>query len=341
MEYTTLGRTGVEVSRLCLGTAMFGSWTDTVHEEAARVVHAALDAGINFVDTADQYSTGESETIVGKALAGGRRDDVVLATKFHFPQGPDRNQRGNSRRWIMKAVEGSLERLQTDWIDLYQVHWPDPGVEVEETLAALTDLVRAGKVRYIGLSNFPAHQIVEAMWASERRQLERIVSVQPPYSMLVRKAEAEILPVCERYGLAVIPWGPIAGGWLTGRYRQGADAPTGFRVGAQPHRYDAAHPENAAKLAATEALAQLAGEVGTPLIELALAFVLQHPAVTAAIAGVRTVEHLESQLPAVDVRLDAEVLDRIDAIVAPGTTTNSGDDGWSSPALSEPALRRQ
>jgi aryl-alcohol dehydrogenase-like predicted oxidoreductase len=341
MQYTTLGRSGVQVSRLCLGTAMFGWYTNTVHEDGVRAIHHAIDAGINFLDTADQYSDGESEVIVGKALAGGRRDSVVLGSKFHFPLGPDRNQRGNSRRWIFQAVEGSLRRLQTDWLDLYQVHFPDPKCDIEETLSALTDLVRSGKVRYVGLSNFPAYQIVEAAWVAERRVLERPLTLQPPYSMLVRQAEAEVLPVCQRYGLGVIVWGPMAGGWLTGRYRKGELAPTGFRVTAVPHRYDAAHPDNAAKLDATEALARLADEAGLPLIKLALAFVLNHPAVTSAIAGVRTIEHIESQLDAVDIRLDSDLLDRIDAIVAPGTTVNPADQGWIAPPLLDSSLRRR
>lgn len=341
MQYTILGRSGVEVSRLCLGCAMFGAYTKTVHEEGVRVIHHALDAGINFIDTADQYSDGESEVIVGKALTGGRRDTVVLATKFHFPLGPDRNQRGNSRRWVFQEVEASLRRLQTDWIDLYQVHWPDPNVEAEETLGALNDLVRAGKVRYVGLSNFPAYQIVEAQWAAERRLLERPLTLQPHYSMLVRKAEAEVLPVCRRYGLGVIPWGPMAGGWLSGSYRKGGPPPGGFRVGAAPARYDVAHPANVAKLEATEALALLAQEAGLSLIELALAFVLNHPAVTAAIVGVRTIDHIESQLAAVDVRLDPAILDRIDEIVPPGHTVNPADDVWIPPALADARLRRR
>src|SRR5205085_11949611 len=219
MEYRNLGKTGLKVSPLCLGAMMFGAWGNPDHEDSVRIIHAALDAGINFIDTADVYSRGESEEIVAKALAGGRRDDVVLATKFHGSMGDDPNERGNSRRWIAREVEASLRRLRTDWIDLYQVHRPEPDTDVDETLGALTDLVRAGKIRYLGSSTFPAHEIVEAQWVAERRGRERFVCEQPPYSLLVRGIEADVLPVCERYRMGVIPWSPLAGGWLSGRYR--------------------------------------------------------------------------------------------------------------------------
>ncbi len=296
MEYRTLGRTGVKVSPLCLGAMMFGDWGNPDHDESIRIIHRALDAGINFIDTADVYSAGESEEIVAKALAGGKRDDVVLATKFHGPMGDDPNQRGNSRRWIMREVEDSLRRLGTDWIDLYQVHRPDPATDIDETLGALTDLVHAGKIRYLGSSTFPAHAIVEAQWVAERRGRERFVCEQPPYSMLVRGIEADVLPVCERYGMGVIPWSPLAGGWLTGGYRKGQELPTSTRAERIPLRYDMSLPENQRKLEAAEALAVLAEEAGLSLIELALAFVIEHPAVTAAIIGPRTMEQLESQL---------------------------------------------
>jgi aryl-alcohol dehydrogenase-like predicted oxidoreductase len=335
-----LGRTGVEVSPLCLGAMMFGAWGNPDHDESIRIIHRALDAGINFVDTADVYSRGESEEIVGKALAG-RRDHVVLATKFHGSMGEGPNRRGNSRRWIMQEVDASLRRLNTDWIDLYQAHRLDPWCDLDETLGALTDLVRAGKIRYFGSSTFPAHVIVEAQWTAERRGRERFVCEQPPYSMLARGVEADVLPVCEQYGMGVIPWSPLAGGWLTGRYRKGGDAPASTRAERIPQRFDLSLPENQRKLEAADRLAALADEAGMSLILLALAFVLQHPAVTAPIIGPRTMEHLESQLGAVDVQLSADVLDRIDEIVPPGTTLNPADAGWRAPALVSAELRRR
>jgi len=342
VEYRTLGTTGVKVSPLCLGAMMFGAWGNTDHDDSVRIIHQALDAGINFIDTADVYSAGESEEIVGKALAGGRRDNVVLATKFHARMGSDPNQQGNSRRWIMQEIDASLRRLQTDWIDLYQVHRPLPEeCDVDETLGALTDLVHAGKIRYLGSSTFPAHLIVEAQWVAERRARERFVCEQPPYSLLVRGIEADVLPVCRRYGMGVIPWSPLAGGWLSGRYRKGEETPTSLRAERIPGRYDMSLPENQRKLEAADRLAQLAEEAGMTLIELALAFVLQHPAVTAAIIGPRTMEQLESQLAAPEIRLDASLLDRIDEIVPPGTNLNAADAGWEPPSLLLPSLRRR
>jgi aryl-alcohol dehydrogenase-like predicted oxidoreductase len=340
VEYRTLGRTGVKVSPLCLGAMMFGAWGEPDHDESIRIIHRALDAGINFVDTADVYSGGESEEIVGKALKG-RRDNVVLATKFHGTMGDDPNERGNSRRWIVREVENSLRRLQTDWIDLYQVHRPESDTDIDETLGALTDLVRQGKIRMFGSSTFPAHEIVEAQWVAERRGRERFVCEQPPYSLLVRGIERDVLPVCERYGMGVIPWSPLAGGWLTGRWRKGQEPPHTRRAERIPARFDLALPENQRKLDAAEALAVLAEEAGIPLVHLALAFVLQHPAVTAPIVGPRTMEQLESQLGAVDVRLDGALLDRIDEIVPPGVNLNPADAGHTPPAVADPSLRRR
>src|SRR5947209_1790638 len=291
---------------------MFGAWGNPDHDESIRIIHRALDAGINFVDTADVYSRGESEEIVGKALAGGRRDNVVLATKFHGSMGDDPNERGNSRRWIMREVDASLRRLGTDWIDLYQVHRFDPGTDLDETLGALTDLVRAGKIRYLGSSTFPAHLILEAQWVAERRGRERFVCEQPPYSMLVRGVETDVLPTCQRYGMGVIPWSPLAGGWLSGRWRKGRDAPDSTRAARLPSRYDLSLPGNQRKLDLVEELAQLAEEADITMIEMALAFVIRHPAVTAAIIGPRTMDHLESQLSAAEVSLSDDVLDRID-----------------------------
>jgi aryl-alcohol dehydrogenase-like predicted oxidoreductase len=266
VEYRPLGTTGVQVSPLCLGAMMFGAWGNPDRDESIRIVHRALDAGLNFVDTADVYSRGESEEIVGKALTGGRRDRVVLATKFHGVMGDDPNERGNSRRWILQEVDASLRRLRTDWIDLYQVHRFDHGTDLDETLGALTDLVRAGKIRYLGSSTFPAHLIVEAQWVAERRGRERFVCEQPPYSLLVRGVEAEVLPVCAQFGMGVISWSPLAGGWLSGRYRKGAEPPASTRAGRIPLRYDLSLPENQRKLDAADRLAQLAEKAGLPLI---------------------------------------------------------------------------
>jgi aryl-alcohol dehydrogenase-like predicted oxidoreductase len=342
MEHRKLGSTGMNVSPLCLGAMMFGAWGNTDHDDSIRIIHAALDGGINFIDTADVYSRGESEEIVGKALAGGRRDSVVLATKVHGTMGDDVNQFGNSRRWIVKELDDSLRRLKTDWIDLYQIHRPEPDTDVDETLGALSDLVRAGKVRAIGSSTFPAHMIVEAQWTAERRGRERFVCEQPPYSMLIRGAEADVLPVCERYGMGVIPWSPLAGGWLSGRYGGGGDSPGDSRRAQMlPSRYDMSLPGNQRKLEATEALAALAQEAGMALIEMAIAFVASHRAVTAAIIGPRTMEQLESQLPALGRTLDAALLDRIDEIVPPGINVNPADTGWDRPWLTDPAQRRR
>jgi len=340
MVQRTLARTGVHVSPLCLGAMMFGALGELDHDASIRIIHRALDAGINFIDTADVYSRGESEEIVGEALAGGRRDNVVLATKFHGTMGEDPNEAGNSRRWIFREVEASLKRLNTDWIDLYQVHRWDPGTDHDETLGALSDLVSQGKVRYIGSSTYPAAQIVKAQWVARHRGMQRFVCEQPPYSILARGIEADVLPTCQEVGMGVIAWSPLAGGWLSGRWRKGADDLTSRRSAMIPQRYDLSIPANQAKLEAADALGRLADEAGISLIHMALAFVIRHPAVTAAIIGPRTMEQLESQLGAADVQLDSALLDRIDEIVAPGTTVNPADAGWTNPALSPAARRR-
>ncbi|HEY1519028.1 MAG TPA: aldo/keto reductase [Solirubrobacteraceae bacterium] len=340
MDYRTLGRTGVKVSPLCLGAMMFGAWGNTDHDECIRIIHRALDAGVNFIDTADVYARGESEEIVGKALAGGRRDNVVLATKVHGTMGDDPNEFGNTRRWITREIDNSLRRLKTDWIDLYQIHRPESDTDIDDTLGALTDLVRAGKVRYIGSSTFPPSQIVEAQWVAEKRGRERFVCEQPPYSILVRGVENDVLPTCQRHGMGVIPWSPLAGGWLSGRYRKDTDLPDSHRAQRIPGRYDMSLPGNQRKLEAADGLATLAEEAGMTLIEMALAFVLSHPAVTAPIIGPRTMEQLESQLPAADVTLTGELLDRIDELVPPGINLNPADGGWQNPAL-EPEVRRR
>ena len=341
MEMRTLGRTGVQVSPLTLGAMMFGAWGNPDHDASIQVIHAALDAGINVIDTADVYAAGESEEIVGKALQGGRREHVVLATKAHGPMGQDPNERGNSRRWLVRAVEASLRRLQTDHIDLYQIHRPSPDTEVEETLDALTDLQRSGKILYFGSSTYPASQIVQAQWAAERRHSGRFVTEQPPYSLLVRGIEAEVLPVCQQYGMGVLPWSPLAGGWLSGKWRVGQDVPASTRSGRIPDRYDLALPGNQAKLEAADALAVLAEEAGTTLVHLAIAFVLRHPGVTSAIIGPRTMEHLTSQLGAVDLVLTDDVLDRIDEIVPPGTNFSPADAGYQPPSLTQASRRRR
>jgi aryl-alcohol dehydrogenase-like predicted oxidoreductase len=341
-EHRKLGRTGVNVSPLCLGAMMFGAWGNTDHDDGVRIIHRALDAGINFIDTADVYSRGESEEIVGKALAGARRDSVVLASKVHGKMGDDVNQFGNSRRWIAQEVDNSLRRLKTDWIDLYQIHRPEPDTDIDETLGALSDLVRAGKVRYIGSSTFPAHMIVQAQWTAERRGRERFVCEQPPYSMLVREIEADVLPVCQQYGMGVIPWSPLAGGWLSGKYGKGGESPASSRRAQMiPRRYDMSLPGNQRKLEAVDALAKLADEAGLSLIELALAFVTNHQAVSAAIIGPRTMEQLDGQLGALETTLSADVLDRIDEIVAPGTNVSVDDGGWERPWLTDSSLRRR
>jgi aryl-alcohol dehydrogenase-like predicted oxidoreductase len=320
---------------------MFGAWGNTDHDDSVKIIHRALDAGINFIDTADVYSAGESEEILAKALAGGKRDDVVLASKVHFPMGDDPNRQGNSRRWIIQEVDNSLRRLGTDWIDLYQIHRPDLDTDIDETLSALTDLVRLGKIRYFGHSTFPAHAIVEAQWVAERRNRERFVSEQPPYSILVRGIEADVLPMCQQYGLGVLTWSPLAGGWLSGRYRKDQDVPTSHRAERIPQRYDMTLPGNQRKLEAADQLAQLADKAGIPLVHLAVAFVLNHPAVTSVIIGPRTMDQLESQLAASDLALTDEILDQIDEIVPPGTNLHTADAGWQHPALTTADLRRR
>ena len=338
MDYRTLGRTGVSVSPLCLGTMMFGPWGNPDEADSIRIIHRALDAGINFVDTADVYSDGESERIVGKALKG-RRDDVVLATKFFMPMGEDVNHRGGSRRWIMQEVEASLRRLQTDHIDLYQVHRPSPDTDVEETLGALSDLVHQGKVRYIGSSSYSASQIVEAQWIACEHNLQRFVTEQPPYSILVRGIEEDVLPTIQRHGMGSLTYSPLSGGWLSGRWRKGEDSsPTSS---ARPSaRFDMTSPANQRKLEVVENLVTLADEADLPLIELAIAFVIRHPGVTSAIVGPRTMEQLESQLPAASVTLTSDILDRIDEIVPPGVTINPADNSYGAAELAVTARRR-
>src|SRR3954451_15371491 len=338
MDYRPLGRTGVQVSELCLGTMMFGAWGNTDHDDSTRIIHRALDAGINFVDTADVYSAGESEEIVGKALKG-RRDNVVLATKLGVPMGEDPNHRGGSRRWIIDEVENSLRRLDTDHIDLYQLHRPDPHTDVDETLAALTDLVTQGKVRYIGSSSFNAGQIVDAQWTARERRLERFRTEQPPYSLLVRGIEVDVLPTAQRHGMGILTYSPLAGGWLSGS-GSADSSPTSPARQRLAKRFDISLPENQRKLEAVEQLQQVADEAGLTMIEMAIAFVVHHPGATSPIIGPRTMEQLDSQLPAADVVPDAATLDRIDEIVKPGVTINPADHSYGEQVLRPELLRR-
>ncbi len=341
MQMRVLGRSGVQVSEYCLGAMMFGQWGNPDHNDSIRIIHRAFEAGINFIDTADVYSAGESEEIVGKALAG-RRDDVVLATKFFSPMGEDPNRRGGSRRWIMQEVEHSLRRLGTDYIDLYQIHRPEDLADVDETLGALSDLVHQGKVRYLGHSTWPAERIVEAQCVSERRQRERYVCEQPPYSIFMRGIERAVLPTCQKYGIGVIPWSPLAGGMLTGRYRKGQPPPPdsrlarGFGARPQSERVQRAHDH---RLEIVEELLEVASSAGVSLTHLAHAFVLEHPAITSAIIGPRTMEQLDDVLAGADVRLDEATLDAIDAIVQPGTDVSAGDP-WQPPGLATRNRRR-
>ena len=331
MNYRPLGRTGVSVSEMCLGAMMFGAFGNPDQDDAVRIIHKALDAGINFIDTADGYSAGESEQIIGKALAGQRRENVVLAVKFGPPFDEDPNHGGASRRWITEGVEGSLRRLQTDWIDLYQVGVPDPGTDIDETLSALSDLVHAGKIRSFGASKVPASQIVEAQCIADRRGHERFRSEQSPYSMLARAIEYDVLPTCERYGMGVMAYSPLAGGWLSGKYRKGQEVSgpgSAARLRRLPTRYDASDPSNAAKLDAADALGTLADEAGLTLIQMAVAFVTRHPAVSSAIIGPRTMGHLDGYLAADGIDLSDEMLDRIDQIVPPAVTINVADNMW-------------
>ena len=332
MLYRTLGRTGIKVSPYALGALALGTPIGNPdHGDSVGIIHRALDAGINFIDTADAY--GESEVVVGKALKG-RRDSVVLATKFSRPTGDDPNQQGASRRWIMAAAENSLRRLQTDYIDLYQLHRPDPGTDIEETLSALSDLIHSGKVRAIGASQTPASGIIEAQWTAQRRGLERFHTEQPPYSILSRGIEREVLPIAQRYGMGILVWGPLAQGMLTGRARRGQQ--TDLRRAAL---FKAFSDER--RLDAVEQLIPLAEQAGLPMTHLAMAFVIAHPGVTSAIIGPRTMAHLDDLLAGVDTTLDDEILDQIDEIVAPGTDVGALDMAYQPPAIREAQLRRR
>src|SRR5258708_6366150 len=345
MDYRPLGHSGISVSQLCLGAMMFGAFGNPDHDASIKIIHRALDAGINFIDTADGYSAGESELILGKALAGGRRESLVLAVKFGVPFDEDPNHRGASRRWITEAVEGSLRRLPADWIDLYQVGVPDPNTDIDETLGALSDLVHAGKIRSFGASKVPASQIVEAQWTAERRGHERFRTEQPPYSLLTRAIEYDVLPACLRHGMGVMTYSPLAGGWLSAKYRKGQEVSgPGSAARAQrfPGAYDSTNPANAAKLDAADAFGALADEAGMTLVQMAIAFVTRHPAVTSALIGPRTMEHLDTYLAADGIELPSDLLDRIDQIVPPAVTINvpANLSNFGTPALSAAFRRR-
>jgi aryl-alcohol dehydrogenase-like predicted oxidoreductase len=339
MQYRTMGRTGVQVSSLALGAMNFGAIGRTTQDEATAIVDAALEGGVNLVDTADMYGDGESEVMVGKAIAG-RRDDLVLATKATMPIGEERNHRGSSRRWLVTELDNSLRRLDVDHVDLYQMHRWDPRTSDEETLSALTDLQRAGKIRYFGSSTFPAYRIVQAQWAAREHHLSRYVTEQPSYSILQRGIETHVLPVTEEYGLGVLAWSPLASGWLSGAVREGREITTS-RSKVLPQRFDLAIPANRDRLDAVERLVKVADGAGLTLIQLALGFVTAHRAVTSAIIGPRTLGHLRSQLAAADTVLPADVLDEIDTIVAPGVDLAADEKFDTPPALLDPTLRRR
>jgi aryl-alcohol dehydrogenase-like predicted oxidoreductase len=346
VEYRVLGGTGVRVSAYCLGAMMFGPTGNPDEDECVRIIHRALDGGINFVDTADVYSRGRSEEIVGRALRG-RRDDVVLATKVHGAMGDDPNMRGNSRRWIVRELEASLRRLDTDHVDLYQLHRPDPATDLEDTLETLSDLVWSGKVRYFGTSAFPAWYMVEAQRAAERKNLVRPRCEQCSYSIFVRSAERGVFPVARRYGVGVIVYSPLGGGWLTGKYRRDAEPPEGSRAdrartmgGRFGPRFDLSRPEVQRRFDLVERLQAVADKAGLSPTHLAMAFTLAHPAVTSSILGPRTMDQLEDLLAGADARLDDEALDAIDEVVVPGTLVDEADRGWDPPWMAPTSRRR-
>jgi len=331
MQYRTLGGTGIKVTPYALGAMMIATRQGNDADDSIRIIQKAVDSGINLVDTADAYA--DSEDIVGRALQG-RRDSVVLATKVGRPVGEDPAHQGASRRWIMKAVENSLRRLQTDYIDLYQIHRPDPDTDIEETLSVLTDLVHNGKIRAFGTSTLPACDMVEAQWIAERRGLQRPRTEQPPYSILNRGIEREVLPVAQRYGMGVLVWGPLAQGMLTGRVRRGQDTDV-----ARAAMLPVFHDER--RLDAVEQLISLAHEAGLSMTHLAMAFAISHPAVSCALLGARTMNQLDDLIAGMDVALPDDVLDRIDEIVPPGTNISSKDFGYDPPSIEHASLRRR
>lgn len=339
-HYRVIGASGITVSPLCLGAMMLGPYGRVEKDEGVAIIQRAIDAGINFIDTADVYSAGVSEEIVGEAIRH-RRDDVVLATKFSMPMSRRPNENGHSRKWVIRAVEDSLRRLGTDYIDLYQAHRPDPSTDLDELLGTLTTLIHQGKVRIIGSSTFPAHLMVQAQWVAKRRNRERFLCEQPPYSLLARGIERDVLPVAQEYGLGVITWGPLAGGWLSGRFHREMSQPNAPRNRVNFARYDLSRPENERKFAAVEAISALAEKAGLSMPHLSIAFALNHPAVTSVIIGPRTIEHLDGLFGAADVTLSDGVLDELDSICQAGVNINAADGGYDPPAITDPRLRRR
>ena len=331
MEYRSLGQTGIRVSPYALGALMLATQMGNDPDVSVRIIHKALDAGINLVDCADRY--GDAEEIVGKALEG-RRDDVVLATKVGMPMGAAPNQQGGSRRWITTAIENSLRRLGTDYIDIYQLHRPDPTTDLEETLSVMTDLVRAGKVRVIGSSTTPSSMMVEAQWVAQRSGLQRFRTEQLPYSILNRGREREVLPVAQEYGMGTLVWGPFGQGLLTGRVRKGG---RNDLKRAQLAR----HLTDERRLGVVEQLIPLAEQAGMPMTHLAMAFTTAHPGVTSALLGPRTMDHLDDLLAGTEVELSDDILDEIDEIVPPGTDVGALDQDYQPPALRNRHLRRR
>jgi len=331
-----LGATGMSVSDTALGTMMFGGWGNTDRAETIRMIHRAIDAGIDFIDTADVYASGETEEIVGEALRE-RRDEVVLATKFGFPSAADPNHQGASPRWIRRALEASLRRLRTDHIDLYQLHRYDWHTGLDETLGTLTDLRRAGLIRAFGHSSFPAEKIVEAQWVAERRGYARFVTEQPRYSIVNRAVEVAVLPTAQRFEMGVLSYGPLASGWLSGR-----DLSESNRAKRSPQVFDTSNPANARRAEIVDALTKVAEQAGIPLPHMATAFVRAHPAITSVIIGPRTPQQLEDSIAASDVELSDDVLDAIDAIVTPGVDVNPADMYLTTPpSISDTGQRRR
>lgn len=341
MERVEFGAAGFSVSRVCLGTAAFGGWGGTTAAECAAMVDRALDAGVDFIDTADVYSDGEAERILGDLLAAGRRSRVTLSTKVGMATGSNSGEAGNSRRWLTQAVESSLRRLRTDCIDVCHLHRPDPSCEIEETLLALTDLIAAGKIRCAGTSNFLAHELVEAEFAAARCGARRFVGEQLSYSIFTRVAERDVMPVCQRYGSAVTAWSPLAGGWLSGKYRAGSIPDGSRRHRLKPERFDFSAAANQRKSTTVERLDAVAAECGIDLVELALGFVLEHPAVTAVIVGPRTLGQLDLYLESSRARIDGRALDEIDAIVPPGSSLVESEAAWQPPSIADPSRRRR
>lgn len=317
MEYRQLGRTGIKVSSMCLGCMMFGG--KTTPADSADIIDRALDAGINFLDTANVYSIGKSEEATGAALKrNGKRDRVILATKVHGKMGEDINAMGNTRRHIIEQCEASLRRLQTDYIDLYQIHRPDPHIPIDETLRALDDLVRSGKVRYLGTSTYAAWQLVESLWVSKDLGLNRFVCEQPPYNILDRRIERELIPMAQTYGFGIIPWSPLAGGLLTGKYHRGEPPPADSRFGQMESNPMQRRRWTEGVFAAIEELTPIAEAKGVSLSQLAIAWCMSRPGVTSAIIGPRTMEQLEDNLKAEAITLTEEENRAIDHVVRPG-----------------------